>query len=194
MDNNIIAVVGMCGAGKSIVSDMFTEAGYSYIRFGQITIDELRKSGQEINPNNEKAMREDLRKKYGMGAFAQLSLPKINSALKNAPVIIDGLYSWTEYKILKEQFNDRLIIIAVHAPPQLRYIRLSERTNTTHDTSIRMRPLTPDQARERDYAEIENIEKGGPIAMADILLLNHGTRDELATQVREILNDYLTNK
>jgi hypothetical protein len=31
----------------------------------------------------------------------------------------------------------------------------------------------------RDYSEIENIEKGGPIAMADYLVVNEGSLKDL---------------
>jgi len=37
MPNKLVCIVGMCGAGKSEVADVFIENGYEYIRFGQIT-------------------------------------------------------------------------------------------------------------------------------------------------------------
>ena len=39
-----------------------------------------------------------------MGAFALLALPKIAKGLEKGHVVIDGLYSWSEYKILKRHF------------------------------------------------------------------------------------------
>ncbi len=45
-----------------------------------------------------------------MGVVAKLLLPKIKNFIKN--VILDGLYSWDEYKILKEEFKD-LVVIAI---------------------------------------------------------------------------------
>ena len=50
-----------------------------------------------------------------------------------------------------------------------------------------MRPLTKDQARARDYAEIENIEKGGPIAMADIVITNESSEEELKKRIKELV-------
>ncbi|MBN2736984.1 MAG: AAA family ATPase [Spirochaetales bacterium] len=187
MANKLVAVVGMCGSGKSIACDLFQEKGWHYIRFGQITIDELKKAGQEITPENEKKMREGLRRDHGMAAFAILSLPKIHSALEQGPVIIDGLYSWSEYKILRESFGDRLQILCVYAPPALRYQRLTERFFSSDDAATRMRPLTAGQARARDYAEIENIEKGGPIAMADYTVINTGGVDDLKQQILALI-------
>ena len=51
----------------------------------------------------------------------------------------------------------------------------------------RFRSFTEKEAKARDYAEIENIEKGGPIAMADFTIVNIGTIEELKEKVSEIL-------
>lgn len=175
--NKIVALVGMCGAGKSIVADYFRELGWAYVYFGGATMDELKRQGLEVNESNEKMVREELRRVHGMGAFALLKLPEIESGLAAGNVIADGLYSWTEYKVLKDKFGDNLLLLAIHTSPQLRYQRLAKRA---------VRPLSPETAQSRDYAEIENVEKGGPIAMADILLTNNGTVEELIDQLKKL--------
>ena len=48
-----------------------------------------------------------------------------------------------------------------------------------------MMALTPKQANERDHAEIENLEKGGPIAMADYTIVNEFTLDQLKDGIRD---------
>ena len=103
--NKIVAIVGMCGAGKSEVADEFIKRGYQYVRFGQITLDEVKKRGLEPTEENERPIREELRKEYGPGAFAILNIPKFDEALKTGNVIGDGLYSWSEYKILKDKYG-----------------------------------------------------------------------------------------
>jgi dephospho-CoA kinase len=177
----------MCGSGKSVACDILKGLGWSYIRFGQITIDELKREGKPITEENEKAMREGLRKKHGMGAFALLSLPLIRAGLEKGPVVVDGLYSWTEYKILKTEYGEALKIVCIHASPDTRYARLSRRVGDAADKDTRMRALTPEQARGRDYSEIENIEKGGPIAMADHMIVNEGSLEDLTDRMLRIL-------
>ena len=186
MPNQIICIVGMTGAGKSTVADELVKEGFAYLRFGQITLDKIREKGLEVNEANEKKIREDLRKEYGMEAFAFLNIPKIDTLLKKSSIVIDGLYSWSEYKILKEKYKDSLYVIAVYAPSKMRYERLKNRS-VENDEKKRFRPLTEKEAKARDFAEIENIEKGGPIAMADFTILNTGTIEELKERVREIL-------
>lgn len=176
--NKVVAVVGMCGAGKSITSDFFRDTlGYQFLRFGQITLDEVQRRGLEPTEQIEKSIREGLRREHGMAAFAILNEPKIRSLLESGNVVADGLYSWSELKYLREQFVDNLTVVAIHSPPALRYKRLEERTQV--DAQMRNRPMTSEQARSRDYAEIENIEKAGPIAMADIMIVNTGEVTEL---------------
>ncbi len=184
--NKIVFIVGMPGAGKSIVSDELVKNGFSYLRFGQIVIDKIKKDGLELNEDNERKIREGFRKEYGMGAFALLNIPKFDELLKKSNVVGDGLYSWSEYKILKEKYGDSMYVIAVYAPSKLRYERLKNRT-VKNDEDNRFRPLGEEAAKGRDYAEIENIEKGGPIAMADFTTINTGTTDELKEKARDIL-------
>lgn len=187
MTNKIVCVVGMAGAGKSIVSDEFVRRGFSFLRFGQITLDKIKQQGLELNENNEKTIREGFRKEHGMAAFAILNIPKLNGLLEKSDVVVDGLYSWSEYKVLKEKYGELMYMIAVYAPPQLRYERLEDRA-IAKDPEQRFRPFTKEEARSRDYAEIENIEKGGPIAMADFTIVNTGTIDEIKEKIKEILN------
>jgi dephospho-CoA kinase len=103
-----------------------------------------------------------------MDAYAKLSVPRIDAALKTSNVVVDGLYSWEEYCYLKERYGDDFIIIAVCTSPQTRYGRLGQR---------KVRPLTKAQAASRDRAEIEKLNKGGPIAMADFTVLKSGMAD-----------------
>jgi dephospho-CoA kinase len=179
MKRQIIAIVGMCGSGKSVAGGHLEKLGFAKVYFGGLTIEEVKRRGLEVNEKNERAVREELRRTHGMGAFAVLSLPKIEALLQAGKrVLIDGLYSFSEYKILRERYGDGLLVIAVFTSRALRYERLARRPE---------RPLAFSEAVSRDYSEIENIEKGGPIALADYTLLNDGTRDELIRQLDRIL-------
>ncbi|HPM86008.1 MAG TPA: AAA family ATPase [archaeon] len=185
--NKLVCIVGMTGSGKSVVSDYLVNKGYSYLRFGQITMDLIKKRGLEPTEVNEKSIRESVRKEHGMGAYALLNIPKFDELLKKGNVVGDGLYSWSEYKILREKYGNQLVVLAVFAPPELRYSRLVNRTLLSTDVSLKNRPATLESAMSRDFAEIENIEKGGPIAMSDFTLINTGSVSELILQLEKVL-------
>jgi dephospho-CoA kinase len=91
---------------------------------------------------------------------------------------VDGLYSWEEYLYLKEHYGDNFYVVGVWSSPQERYQRLGSRN---------IRPLTPVEAAGRDRAEIENLNKGGPIAMADFTILNDADINALKKQVERIV-------
>lgn len=186
MANKIVCIAGMAGAGKSIVSDELVKKGFAFLRFGQITLDKIKEDGLEMNESNEKRIREGFRKKHGMAAFAILNIPKLDVQLEKSNVVVDGLYSWSEYKVLKEKYGNLMYVVAVYAPPKLRYARLKNR-KAESDKDRRFRSFTEEEAKARDYAGIENIEKGGPIAMADFTIINTVTVNELTEKVKEVL-------
>jgi len=186
--NKIVFIVGMAGSGKSLVSDELVKRGFGFVRFGQIVLDKIKDDGLEVNEANEKKIREGLRKEHGMAVMALLNIPKFDELLKKSNVVGDGLYSWSEYKILKEKYGNLMSVIAVYAPPEIRYGRLENRA-VENDKDQRFRSNTKKEAKLRDYAEIESLEKGGPIAMADFTIVNTGTIDELKQKVREILSE-----
>lgn len=175
--NKLYAIVGMCGSGKSIASDYLVSKGFTKVYFGGVTMDKLKEANLEVNPENEKMMREKLRSELGMGAFAIVLLPKIKECINNGNTVLDGVYSYDEVKILKDNFPE-LEIISIVCDKDIRYNRLSIRE---------IRPLTNEEASARDIAEIENIAKAPPIAIADYYILNNGTIEEYKTRLEEIL-------
>ena len=45
-----------------------------------------------------------------------------------------------------------------------------------------------EEAARRDKAEIENINKGGPIAMADFTIINETSLDDLKKEMKTIIS------
>lgn len=168
----------MVGSGKSEVARVFKDKGFVIVRFGDITDEAIKKQGLSVSEVNERPIRERIRQEHGMAAYAKLSLPRIDAALKTSNVVVDGLYSWEEYTFLKDYYGDRFTVVAVWAPPNIRYGRLGNR---------QVRPLTPPQAASRDRSEIENLNKGSPIAMADFTILNNGSIKDLKKQVEKTI-------
>jgi len=175
----VVAIVGMAGAGKSEVARAFEEHGFKKVRFGDITDEELKNRGLETNEENERYIRQQLRKEHGMAAYAKLNLPRIDSSLKSSNVVVDGLYSWEEYILLKEYYSEQFTTFAVWASPTTRHARLAHRAE---------RPLALEEAASRDKSEIENSNKGGPIAVADFTIVNETSLEELEKETERVLS------
>ncbi len=175
----VVSIVGMAGSGKSEVAKVFERNGFKKIRFGDITDEEIRRRGLELNEENERYVRQQLRKEHGMSAYAKLNLPKIDALIKSSDVVIDGLYSWEEYTLLKSRYDNEFYVVAVWASPKTRYERLAKR---------QIRPLTMSEAANRDIAELENTNKGGPIAMADFTIINESSLEDLRREAEKVLS------
>jgi dephospho-CoA kinase len=176
--NRVVAVIGMCGSGKSEAVKYFEENGFAKVYFGSVVIEELKSRGLEVNEGNERFIREDLRSEFGMGVMAIKSIDKIRNYLNSGNVVVESLYSWEEFKILKKEFGEAFSLFCVYTTKALRYKRLTER---------QFRPLTNSEAESRDVSEIENLDKGGPIAFADYTILNNSTLDELKMKLKKHL-------
>lgn len=167
----LLALVGMPGAGKTLCAQHLAQRGFTQFRFGQIVVDEVQRRGWEGTQENERIVREELRRNEGMDAIARRALPYIRAALeKHQSMVIDGLYSFSEYKTLRTELDVPMVVVAITAPRALRYDRLAARPD---------RGLTPEAAEQRDWREIEHLEKGGPIALADYTLINDGSAEDL---------------
>ena len=175
----LIAVVGMSGSGKSVLTSYLEDKGYKKIYFGGVIYDKMKEEGIEITPDSQKEFRENLRKDHGMGVVAKILLPKIEEAYSKGNTVLDGLYSWDEYLILKDKFKD-LKLVGVCTDKKIRYNRVESRPD---------RPFTREDIIKRDIAEIENSAKGGPIAFADYYILNNGDLNSFYKRLEEILDD-----
>ncbi len=174
-----LALVGMAGSGKTLCAQHLQQRGFYQFRFGGIVVDEVVRRGLEVNPHNERTIREEFRKQEGMDAIAKRALPYLRAAAaQHNTIIIDGLYSFSEYKTLIQAFGKDLILVAIVAERALRYARLNQRAE---------RPLSAQEAEQRDWLEIEHIEKGGPIAIADYTLLNNDSPERLLRELDDLL-------
>jgi dephospho-CoA kinase len=172
----IIAFVGLAGSGKSTAVDYLTHKGYPKVYFGGVIYDAMREAGIEITPESQTVFREEIRKKEGNDFVVKRIVKQIRGLIDAGQhhIIADGLYTWSEYKIMKHEFPGELTVVAVVAPRRIRHHRLANRPE---------RPFTEAEASTRDWTEIENLEKGGPIAIADHYLMNDGDMDHLHKQI-----------
>ena len=181
-NTKIIAFVGMAGSGKSTAVDYITEKGFPKVYFGGVILNAITETGLDINAENEQRFREELREREGKDFVVKRIIKQIHD-LQDAGqhrIIADGLYSWTEYKALKHEFPCELTVIAVITHKKFRHHRLLTRP---------IRPLTQVESDQRDWSEIENLEKGGPIAIADYHIVNDEDFENLYSQIDNVLKE-----
>ncbi len=181
--NKIIAIVGMPGSGKSTVTNELAKRNYPIIPFGDMVYEEVKKRDLDI-VKDEVFVRHDMRKIDGPAVMAMRVTEKADLLLKKSEsvVVLDGLYSWTEYQYLMETYCKNLVVIAIVAPKTLRH----ERTISRRDGK---RVYTLEDLIRREIDEIENMEKGGPIAYADYYINNNGTMNQFIKKINVICEE-----
>lgn len=176
----IVAFVGLSGSGKSACTEYLTTKGYPRVYFGGVVLDAMTKAGLDHTQENEQPFREELRQREGKDFVVKRIITQLHDLIGAGQhrIVADGIYTWTEYKAMKREFPGELTTIAVVTPKHLRHRRLTQRP---------IRPLTEAEANQRDWAEIENLEKGGPIAIADHYIINDGDLDNLHAGIDRVL-------
>jgi hypothetical protein len=113
----VLAIVGLSGVGKSQAVKIVSEwLDFEVVYFGGVVLDEVKATGLEVTPANESLVRESLRRDFGMDVMATRSLPAISRAVASGRhVLIDGLYSQSEYVLLQRHLAGRLKTIAIHS-------------------------------------------------------------------------------
>lgn len=185
MENvKILAVVGMSGSGKSVIVDHLTDKNYPKVYFGGMIYKEMEKRGIERTEDgeSEKKFREEIRETEGKDWVVRQVIAETKDLIAAGQkcIVLDGVYSWTEYKTLKHEFPTSLTFLAVVVDRKLRYERVARRPGRSFDGKA---------IRERDRSEIENLEKGAPIAMADYYILNNGTIEDAKSATDKILKE-----
>ena len=130
---------------------------------------------------DEKRINVQMRHNEGPTVLAKRVAFKVKNLIKQGKtkIVLDGLYSWPEYKYLHQQFGENLFVIAVLSDKKLRHQRLLKRVDAR-------RSYNKKQINDRDLHEIENLEKGGPIAYADYYVLNNDSIQQLKNQLNQI--------
>ena len=183
MNKRVIAFVGMPGSGKGTCTDYLAEKyKWPIVHFGNMYYEEMQKRNLD-NVKDENWFRAKLREEQGKEVLAKLAAKHADElfADKILVVIFDGLYTWSEYRYLRGRFGDSLDIVAVAAPRQERYKRILSRKDQHRKYT------SAEQIQAREITEIEEIEKGGPIAMADYTLVNDTAQEELLQKLDELL-------
>ena len=178
----IIALVGLAGSGKSSAVEYLTEKGFPKIYFGGVIYKAMDEAGIEKTWDNQQKFREEIRQREGKDFVIKRVIKNVRDLINAGQnkIVLDGLYTWSEYKILKHEFPGQVVVIAIVTPKHLRYQRMVKRPE---------RPMQPHEVDQRDWSEIENLEKGGPIAIADYFVINDGNLDQLHQKIDAVTHD-----
>lgn len=184
VDQNVklLAFVGLAGTGKSAISEYLGELGIPKVSFTDIIMNGVAQAGLEPNLENERIIREQMRLDPSGDLVASQAIDQINHLVEGGQhkILVDGLGSWETYKRLRHEFHGNLTVVALTSRRHIRHRRLTQRAHN---------PMTAQQIDERDYDEIETLNKGGVIAIADYYLFDNGSLEQLHIQIDDLLRE-----
>ncbi|MFX1519892.1 MAG: AAA family ATPase [Promethearchaeota archaeon] len=179
-----IGTVGMPGSGKSVVSQIIKEKlNAFYIVMGDVIREEVLKEGLEPTPDNVRRIMLTIREREGNDIVARRCIKKLKeNEGKYEWAIIEGLRGLKELFTFRKQLST-FLLVAIHASPSTRFNRLKQRGRSDD-------PKNREMFNERDLTELK-VGIGSVIALADHIIVNEGTKDDLRRKIDIFLEDVL---
>ena len=176
----IVCLTGMPGAGKSTIANGLKEKGFEIINMGDAVRAEAEKRNLEPTSQNLGKLMLELREKNGPGAVAELIKPSIENSNSNV-VVIDGIRSNDEIKVLKKSANVKLLSILASTNTRFTFL---------HDRGRSDDPKSREIFEERDNREL-NVGVGKSIESADESISNNElTKDELIEAAYQVIQSW----
>ncbi|MEM1536631.1 MAG: AAA family ATPase [Candidatus Bathyarchaeia archaeon] len=173
----VVGLVGMPGAGKSVVVNVAKAYGYGVVVMGDEVRKEAKRRGLEPTPENLGRIMLELRRLEGETVIAKRCIPKI-AAMAEDKVVVDGIRSLAEVEEFRRNFP-KFVLVAVHASPETRFKRLFHRRRSDD-------PKSWEVFHERDMREL-SVGLGNTIALAEYMIVNEESLNTVKKQAAEIL-------
>jgi dephospho-CoA kinase len=173
----VIAIVGMPGSGKSLVSKVASSRGIPVLVCGDVVREETEKRGLPPTPENTGKVMLAIRQEEGPGVVAERLIPRIASFAAQL-VVVEGVRSMAEVEVLRRSHN--VVIVAVHASPKTRYERLVARGRSDD-------PKSWEEFAERDAREL-SVGIGDVISLAQEMLINEKSIEGMNASSRTVLS------
>ena len=176
----LLLITGMPGSGKTTAARYIEEYGFRVLTMGDVVREEAERRGLRPTRETLSTLAEELRRMEGGDAIARRCIERIK-ALKAEGVVVDGVRSLEEVDAFRREFGDATLV-AIHASPRTRFERLMRRGRVDD-------PVDWDEFHRRDLKELE-FGLGSAIAMADIIVINEGTLENLRREIETLLRDF----
>jgi len=130
------------------------------------------------NPSEIGSFADSERSEHGRDIWARRLAERIDRDLEGGIVLIDGVRSLYEVDVFRDRWGDDFKILGVHSSPGTRFARLLERG----------RADDPKDRADFDRRDIRELRwgLGEVISLADIMILNEGTLDDLRAKARDV--------
>jgi len=178
----ILVTTGMPGSGKEEFLKICQSRGAQVVRMGDIVREKAKEFGLDPSDTSVGTLANEERKRYGMDIWAKRTIPFVGGDF----VVIDGTRGLGEIGAFKHAFGDSLKTVAIHTSAKTRFERLMARSRPDQ-------PATRAEFDQRDRRELE-WGLGEAIALADYVIVNESTLEDLERSVNALLDGVLPKK
>ncbi len=179
----IIGVTSTICAGKDSVADYLMKKGFVHISFSDYLREELKKQGKEITLQGLANLGNELRKKHGPSIIAERLLEMMDS---KKDYIITSFRNPEEVLSIKKN-SKQFKLIALDADRKLRWMRMQGRAKKENE------PKTFEEFKtfedEQYSSDPSKMNLGICMQMADNLIVNEGSLEELHQKIDSIVNN-----
>ena len=177
----IIGITGTLGAGKgTVVEYLIIKKGFKHYSMSGFIAEEITRRGLPVNRDTLTEVGTSLRQQNGPDYLTRKLYERAVAAGGDA--VIESLRSVGEVENLKKH---GALIWAVDADIRLRYERITRRKS--EKDSVSFEKFVADEERESHNKEPYKMNLPKCISMADKILTNNGTQEELFAQVEAAL-------
>jgi dephospho-CoA kinase len=178
----IIGITGTLGAGKgTIVNYLQKKYGFVHFSVRDFLTEEIKKRNLPVNRDTMTNVANELRIKYSPAYIVEQLYEKAKQSGKDS--IIESIRNIGEVNALRQLEGFRLL--AVDAPPELRYKRIQERKSATD--AISYETFLENEKREMTSTDPTQQNLSACMAVADFRLMNDGTYESLYEQIETAL-------
>lgn len=178
----IIGITGTLGAGKGTVVEYLKTKGFKHYSARTFITEEIKRMGMPVNRDNMVIVGNDLREKNSPSYVAEQLYGRAKKDGGNC--VIESLRTLGEIEALRKK--GKFYLFAVEANARIRYNRVVKRGSSTDDISFE--EFVENERREMESADPNKQNLSKCMEIANFVIENDGTIEELNKKVEEILS------
>lgn len=188
----IIGITGTISSGKGKIAELIRDRGFVHHSFSAEIREIAKERKIEVNRKNLEMLGGEL---IDENVLSKRIIAHIDKELKKNPgknFVVEGMRHPKQINALREyEFenpNKRFILIGVDADPKIRFERLRHRKRRGDpETFDEFKTIDDKERRPGGGQEVDNC-----LAMADFIIENDGTVEELEAKVADVMRELRT--
>jgi dephospho-CoA kinase len=177
----IVGITGTDGAGKGAVVEYLKTKDFRHYSSRDFIVAEIERQGLPVNRNQMRLTANQMRREHGNAFVVKQAYRKVLNN-NDTHVVIESIRATAEAEFLSQQGG---ILLAVDADPLVRYERVHARRSASDQVSFEQ--FMEHEAIEKNDPDPNGMQKAAVIEMADHVIQNDGTIEELHQKVEQWL-------